>query len=306
MKNTLSTDSQNLKELMNKWVIRNPSILKGLMSGQLVMGGGTQPPTGPKVPKPKPVPPSPIVLKEEPTYFNLNMKKVEDKYRKKVIQNTNFTISFTTDAPENYFERTVNPVDLKILFDGKEIESNFVKSMKPGIFSITFTKAFSQKLKESNVKVLISCPNTNFSSDHEFTLIIKKKEDGPKPGDNQMGLPDYQEINLSSGYDGVTEETAAMLDGDIVLINVDNKYFKAHLQTLSNNESDRMYAKALYIYSMLFSTISAKALFNYNGTDKEVDSKEVDVYEAIIQDTMAVARTLFVTENLIINLKKGL
>ncbi|WP_438297889.1 hypothetical protein [Sporosarcina sp. FA15] len=305
LKNTLSNDSEDLKELMNKWVSKNPSLLKGLMTGQLVVGGGTEKSPRSRGPKTK-TPKVPIILKEEPTHFTLKMKKNEGLYQKKVTQNTNFTINFTTDAPENYFDRTENPVDLKISFEGKEIDSNFVKSMKPGVFSITFTKDFSRKLKECQVKVFISCDTTGFDFNNEFTLIITKKEDGPHPGNNKMGLPDYREISLSTGYDGVTEETAAMLDGELVLINVDNKYLKAHLQGLKDSESDGMFAKALYVYSMLFSTISAKASFNSKDTIIDADNAEDDVYEVIIRDTMAVARTLFVTENLIVNLKKGL
>lgn len=127
LKNSLSSGSTELKELMDKRASNNPTIIKGLMDGNLLLGnvsttniagtdigtsgtgrtgggGGTN------------IPPQ---LKDEPTFFEPRSKNSVGGLKKKVQQNASFKISFTTDAPINYFERLVNPAILAIHLDGK-------------------------------------------------------------------------------------------------------------------------------------------------------------------------------------------
>ena len=228
LKNSLSSDSNELKELMDKWATHNPSIIKGLMDGNLVFGkvrstddgedglgaggkggstGGTDGGGGTS---------NPPELKDEPTFFTPRVKEVIGVFTKKVKQHSNFKLSFTTDAPINYFERTVNPGMLTVTVDGERLTMHFVRDMKPGVFSLSFTNDLTKRLGNRNVTVHIHCPQTAFNSEFKFTVEVVKQEDKKHKSSNKLGLPDFIEIGLDDGWDDVTEETAALLDGNVL------------------------------------------------------------------------------------------
>lgn len=317
LNSSLSADSNELKELMDKWASNNPSIIKGLMDGNLVLGrfssskGGET--TGDKgktdkdKDKDKDTPDEPT-LNDEPTFFIPRAKETEGIFNKNAYQSSNFKLSFTTDAPVNYFERSSNPGNLTITLDGKPLLKNYIYDMKPGKFSLSFTKDITKRLGKRDLTIHIHCQQTGFASEFTFKLEVLKQKEPKQQSNNRLGLPKFKEIDLSIGWDGVTEDTAALLDGETVVINKENKYIMAHINTLSE-ESDINYARAFYTYSMLFSAISSKASYlesQSSNRDTEITDQSLTLDETVIQDTKAVARTLFVNENLSLSMRKGL
>lgn len=324
LKNTLSTDSDELKELMDKWASNNPSIIKGLMDGKLLFGkarsnsedtggigiggkgnsaGGTNGGRrggGGTVNVPD--------LKEEPTFFIPRVKDVEGIFTKTVKQQANFKLSFTTDAPINYFEREINPGLLTVTVDEEHLPAHFVRDMKPGVFSLSFTNDFTKRLGKRNITVQINCVQTGFNSSFTFSIEIVKEEVKKQKSSNKLGLPEFIEIGLDAGWDGVNDETAALLDGERIVINKENKHLLAHIRNLSE-ETDVNYAKGLYRYSMLFSAISSKSSYleaHSSANETESNDKFLSLEDSVIQDTKAVARTLFVNENLALSIRKGM
>jgi len=314
LKSSLSSDSNELKELMDKWATDNPSIIKGLMNGSLILGkiGSTTEDDidddDKKKKNKKIVPPEKPVLFEEPTYFKPRSREIDAIYHKKVEQNTNFKLSFTTDAPVNYFERGVNPGLLNITLDGNPLKTDFVYDMNPGVFTLTFTKELVKRLGKRNLIVHIYCPQTAFDSEFKFTIEVLKSKEKKQKAKDKLGLPKFREIDLSTGWDGVTEETAALIDDETVVINKENKYLMAHINTLSE-ESNINYAKAFYTYSILFSAISSKASYlevHSSKNDPETTDHSLSLEETVIQDTKAVARTLFINDNLALSMRKSM
>ena len=325
LRNSLSSDSEELKELMDKWTSNNPSIIKSLMDGRLIFGkvrskvdeegglgtggkggstGGSNGGRGDGGGGTSIVPD----LKEEPTFFLPSVKNVEGVFTKTVKQLANFKLSFNTDAPINYFERTVNPGLLSVTVDNERLSTHYVRDMKPGVFSLSFTNDFTKRLGNRNITVQIHCAKTGFLSDYKFTIEVLKDKAKNRKSSNKLGLPEHIEIGLDAGWDGVTEETAALLDGECIVINKDNKYLLSHIRNLSE-ESDINYAKGLYRYSILFSAISSKASYlEAYPYDNETESKNqsLSLEDTVIQDTKAVARTLFVNENLALTMRKGM
>lgn len=180
--------------------------------------------------------------------------------------------------------------------------------MKPGVFSLSFTNHLTKRLGERNLKIQIHCPQTGFNSIFNFSLEIVKQKNHKKKSSNNLGLPEFIEIGLDTGYDDVTEETAALLDGEVIAINTENKYLLSHLLTLSE-ESDINYAKAFYTYSIVFGAISSKATYlDIHSTIKDAENIEpsISLEDTVVQDTKAVARTLFVNENLVLSMRKGM
>ncbi|MER1988054.1 MAG: hypothetical protein ABS948_19480, partial [Solibacillus sp.] len=151
-------------------------------------------------------------------------------------------------------------------------------------------------------------PQTIFNSIFNFSIEVVKQEEKRTKSSNKLGLPDFIEIGLNDGWDDVTSETAALLDGERIVINKENKYLLSHLLTLTE-ESDINYAKAFYTYSMLFGAISSKATYmDTHSSMNEAENTEpsLSLEDTVIQDTKAIARTLFVNENLVLSMRKGI
>lgn len=311
LQNSLSADSSQLKELMDKWASNNPSIIKGLTDGKLLLSNSSFTSNGeeernkkPKKNEPRPVP----ELKEEPTFFKPIVKSVSNIYVKKVFQNSNFKIAFKTDAPEDYFERLQNPGKVLVKFKSVVLASHFVYDMEPGIFSLSFTNDLTKHLGKFTLSIQIHCPYTNFSESFNFTLeIVKPENKKTKKTKQKLGLPEFIEIGLNDGWDDITEETAALLDGERIVINKDNKYLLSHLLNLTE-ENEINYSKAFYTYSILFGAVSSKATYlnSHSSFTPESNGSVLSLEDTVIQDTKAIARTLFVNENLLLSIRHNM
>lgn len=312
---SLSADNEELVGLMDKWAEKNPEILNGLILGELLPrvgiknGEGTK--TGGKTGGGGGGPKITPILKPEPDFFTPILKANERGiYIKKATQKKPFKIIFNTDAPENYFTRTKNKGVCEIFINGEKVVDHYQTNMNPGKFMISFTLDNTAKLGNKDLVVKIRSTNGTFETVSVFEINILKDE--PKKntknnsGTNKLGLPPYNEISHENGvYDGVTSKTAAFFEGEIVLINTKNDFLVNKLSSL-NDETQIKYAKMYFIYTMIFGCIAAKGSYNrLRNESANPDEMEVSEDEYIKRETEAIARTLFINENLYIALRNG-
>lgn len=262
-------------------------------------GGGK----GPKPPKPE--------LKPEPTFFIPKIKpNDEGQIVKKVSQKNPFKISFETDAPLDYFKRNNNMGNCEISIDGKSVIDKFQTNMGHGNFMISFTLDYTTRLGKREIRIKIYSTDLSFCTEEVIILeVVKEKprnNDKDKQGDSKLGLPKYKEINHEDGiYDDVNSNTAAFFEEDIVLINMKNDSLVNKLNNL-NDDTQIKYAKTYFIYAMIFSCIAAKGTYaRMNNGENDTNDLVISEEDYIKRETEAIARTLFINENLYLALRKG-
>ncbi|WP_414835617.1 hypothetical protein [Bacillus sp. Ba 3] len=196
--------------------------------------------------------------------------------------------------------------------NGKVIQESYGFSMTQGKFSIDFNKSLTSKKGVIELLIKITCDEIKFDNEYTIKVIVEKpkvedKGTGGK-GEGSVGLPPFELITLAHGIDGVTEETAVLLDlsesGEKYYINVDNKYLKEKLED-TTSDAEAEYYKQVFIFSSLLNAIATK---NFEEARKK-DGKEngdIDIAEQVSYATSAMARTLFLMEQLSFNMKQSI
>lgn len=312
-------NSENIRSVMENWVNKNPDILNKLALGSLLAGPqgtqGTGTGTGSKKKKKKkgePKEPKEVILKDDPTFFTPILSMEDGGFEKNVFQNKPFRISFRTDAPLDFFERNDKKGKLLVKSNGKVIQESYGFSMTQGKFSVDFNKSLTSKKGVIELLIKITCDEIKFDNEYTIKVIVEKpkvedKGTGGK-GEGSVGLPPFELITLAHGIDGVTEETAVLLDlsesGEKYYINVDNKYLKEKLED-TTSDAEAEYYKQVFIFSSLLNAIATK---NFEEARKK-DGKEngdIDIAEQVSYATSAMARTLFLMEQLSFNMKQSI
>ncbi|NRY59532.1 hypothetical protein [Clostridium beijerinckii] len=321
--NEIDPNNSNVKNALEKWIDKNPHIKDMLGFGIVIPGGkgsekskldhehtkGNNGKSNVKIPRAKEVP----IIREDPTFFIPLLQKINGSFTKEVLKNKSFKISFKTDAPQDFFDRIKKKGDIQVFINGK-VTDKYSKTLVPGKLSLYFDRSISQKVGNDTVRVIIQCEEISMSIDYNIDLNIKnerqnKVQEANKQGNGYLGLPEWKEVTLENGIDGVTEETAVMLDisddGEIFYINMDNKYLKQKLCEL-NSEGEIQFYKKIYIFAMLFNAISTKSFEVSKKSGFGENPFEDRIEEAVKYSTMAMARTFFLTEKLTEEMKKSI
>ena len=83
-------------------------------------------------------------------------------------------------------------------------------------------------------------------------------------------------------------------------INEDNKYLKEKLEDLES-EAEKVFYRQIFIFSTLINAIATK---NYEDIRTKKDKISIDIAEQVSYATSAMARTMFLTEQLSFNMKQ--
>ncbi len=321
--NEIDPNNDTVKNALEKWIDKNPHIKDMLGFGIVVPGskGSEKTKSGHNQPKDKSDKPDvknprvkevPVV-REDPTFFIPLLDKINGMYIKDVLKDKSFKISFKTDSPLDFFERINKQGEIDVLIDGK-VTNGFSKTIVPGRLSLYFDSSVSHKVGNKKVEVIIHCEEMGMSIYHliEFKILNERRQKSKEindQGNGYLGLPDWKEIELKNGIDGVTEETAVMLDisddKEIFYINMDNKYLKQKINDL-NSDGEKQFYKKVYTFAMLFNAISTKSFESSKKSKSEISVFEDRIEEAVKYSTMAMARTFFLTEQFTEEMKKSL
>jgi len=317
MKEKLNTDmdsnNENIRTVIEDWVGKNPEILKKLGSGSLLAGpkgtsygnvkkGARRKKLTMKVSRKT----KEVILKDNPTFFTPLISKVDGDFHKSIPQNNVFRISFRTDSPLNFFNRKINKGELIVKYNGNDIRDSYGFSMTKGKLSLDFSKKLSTKRGLNELKISIICENISLEIEYIIYVFVEKPKVKVSVNNegNSVGLPPFHVVNSRHGIDGLTEETAVLLDtsesGEVYYINEDNKYLKEKLEDLES-EAEKVFYRQIFIFSTLINAIATK---NYEDIRTKKDKISIDIAEQVSYATSAMARTMFLTEQLSFNMKQ--
>ena len=303
-----NSNNSQVNEALEKWINNNPKIANILSLGSIVtvrdkvkpqsekgkQGGGSNQNKSDKKSKT-------IEEKEDPTFFEPILNKVEGIYTKEIIQNKSFVINFRTDVSRNFLTRQGKRGNIEVFINGIKIEG-YSKAMALGRLSIYFQPKHSTKIGNMSIEIVIKCEEVDMQFSYKIDAeVIKNKKESNKDKEGKVGLPEPTLVYLKQGIDGLTEETAVILniseDKDTYLLNMDNKYLQEKLIELKN-EGEREFYKKVYIYAMMFNAISTRSYEENNNSSRG------KIEESVAYSTMSMARTFFLTEQLTEEMKK--
>lgn len=132
--------------------------------------------------------------KKYPTYFRLK-KKTSKELIKNCPINWRFRVQFETDAPNDYFERDVDPGEFRLLANGIEV-GDYVLSLWNGIANLTVS--LPKGTKPNNI-IRFDTVVTDASKwepfQDEFKVIVNPKKEHQRGGDHPDGDPPGREGN---------------------------------------------------------------------------------------------------------------
>jgi len=303
-------EDSDIKSAVENWIEKNPEIQNALVFGNWLQGGnsGEDGEGGRRRRKKKKNKTKQATVKTNfiPTFFKPMLRTAGNEYVTNVSKDRYMTIRFKTDAPEDFFDRQSNIGKMNVLFNNK-VTNKFGCTINRGVANIHCRKDLSKKIGQHNMKIRITCDGTNMDYNFDITVNVNKPtNNGEKNKKGKLGLPNYKEIYQNKWEDhDMNERTGALFERaknkEVYLLNMDN----IHLQGILENCKDKgeeEYYKNLYRACMLLNGMAAKNEAE-QLMDENVENQKT-IEEVVANATENVARTLYVMDRLITDMRK--